>query len=522
MKIHIGVIADSYGWEQLLSQEGVSHGSVELDPDLLREECSVLVVNRPLNSVEREIVEQYLHAGGAVIGYVAHCEGLAGATSTAQHLEYIVSHDDARFQDVGLIDIGMRGAVPREGNDLRTESGGYALFAGELGGGVAVLLPFDVDVLFSDVRSANKSFYFTRDRLPVERVSLCSKGEVRHLVRRCLEYLHAERGLPYVHVWYFPNGERNLFAFRIDTDGAPGEDIESLYEIAADCNVSMSWYLDVKSHETWLKRFAVMVNQEIGLHCYEHRVFEDYDSNKRNISRALHLLEQIGIRPAGFSGPFGEWNSALGRVLQDLGFEYSSEFAYAYDTLPLHPLADTDVLTTMQVPVHPVSIGSMRRVGYGGEQMVAYFRSVMDQKLARNEPLFFYHHPTHHHWGVVRSLFSDSQQKGINDITLGEYARWWKDRIRYKVGVEYREGRIGISTIDAFPSASVGSIWLRIHMPNQEESLVPMQQEITLGEGRGWKRVERISVPQDLSRIREFDPRTLLGNIYTTVARKMK
>lgn len=522
MKIHVGLIADSYGWAQILKQEGVSHGRVELNMDALRDDCSVLVINRPLGAGEREAVEQYLRSGGAVIGYAAHCEQVAGTTSIPQHLDYILSHDDERFPDVSLLDLGMSGAIPREAHDLRTQSGSHAMFAGELGGGVAVLLPFDVDAVLRDTRAANKCFYFTRDRLPAETVSLCNKGEARHLVRRCLEYLHAQRGLPYIHLWYFPDGQRNLFAFRIDTDGAPEADVDALYETAVDYGVSMSWYLDVKSHEPWLRRFGAMVNQEIGVHCYEHRVFDDPDANRRNISRALHLLESAGIRPEGFAAPFGEWNSGLGRVLQNLGFEYSSEFGCAYDTLPFHPQANGDEFETLQIPVHPISIGSMRRVGYDGEQMAAYYRMVMDMKLARNEPLFFYHHPTHHHWDVVRTLFSDSQMKGVNDITLGGYARWWKKRLHSRPIFDFREDRVMIQNVDEVPANQGGSLWLRVRKPSGEESLVNPGREIALLHDLDWKKPEIAAVPGDLSRIREFDPRTLLGNVYSTVLRKMK
>ncbi|MCZ6775616.1 MAG: hypothetical protein O7D34_04055, partial [Ignavibacteria bacterium] len=200
MKLQIGLVTQSLVWEQICLQEGVPFGIVDLATKDVQEECSLLVVNRPLTELERENVEQYLRNGGGVLGYALYLFQVAGTNSLRERLDYIVSDHDEVFSDLHLIDLGIYGSVPREANCMRTCANTFAVFAGPLGGGFAVILPFDAVEVLKDYRAASKNFYFTRDRLPSERVSLVSKGEVRHLLHRSFEYLHHVRGLPYAHL----------------------------------------------------------------------------------------------------------------------------------------------------------------------------------------------------------------------------------------------------------------------------------------------------------------------------------
>jgi hypothetical protein len=177
-------------------------------------------------------------------------------------VDYLLPDEDSPFASLSILDLGIEGDIPREARALRTQGNEFAVFAGELIGGVAVLAPFDPGALMSDSRAASKSFYSGRERLPAEHVSLVSKGEVRHFVHLALEYLHHARGLPYVHLWWFPASSENMVALRIDTDGAERRDIDDLYAISRELEVGFTWFMDMKSHEEMLPGFASMVGRE--------------------------------------------------------------------------------------------------------------------------------------------------------------------------------------------------------------------------------------------------------------------
>lgn len=518
MKFQACLTAPSAAWEQILLQEGISWTMMDPVGGDLSEECSVLVVTGPLASDRRTTVKEYLRKGGGILGSAGHLAEIGDLSPRSQRIEYLVSGDTDADRWISLLDLGVTGDIPREAGLLRTQENSFALFAGQLLGGWAVILPFDVGEAFSDTRIANKNFYSRRERLPSERVALVGKGEILHLVHGALEFLHHARGFPYCHLWYFPDGRKNLFAFRVDTDGAPRADVDALYGLAREYGVQMSWYLDVGSHEPWVNYFATMVDQEIGVHCYEHKVFDTFQENLRNISRARKVLEEQSIRPKGFTAPYGVWNADLGRALRQLGFSYSSEFTLAYDALPFFPVVGDTSLEPLQVPIHPICPGSLRKIGYGDDQMDEYYSMVIDEKLLRGEPLFFYHHPTHRSWETVRRMMAAIKQRNIECTTLGAFAAWWQER-RSCLRLVSLVGHQLITEGGSAPGAA--RYHLRVSKRGSGETIAPWTDQIDLN-AIAWTTPKEFTPPADLRRIREFDPRAVLGDLYTRMVRRFR
>jgi peptidoglycan/xylan/chitin deacetylase (PgdA/CDA1 family) len=514
VKLGIGVVAGSPQWEQLLRQEGVPFSHVELND--VAEACSILLVNRALDDAEQSAVEQYLRNGGAVLGYAAHLQGVCGTATRQERLDYLLADHDRIFPGIHILDLACVGEIPREANCLKTQDNTFGVFAGPLGGGYAVLLPFDPAVAIADARSANKSFHSARERLPFERVSLVAKGEMSRLLRDAMEYLHHLRGLPYAHLWYFPDGMENVFACRIDSDRGSRAQVDELYNAAREYDMRMSWFVDVKSHEEWLQHFAFLSGQEIGVHCYEHQTYDTYDDNHKNMLRALHKLSQVGVHAPGFTAPFGVWNSSLARAIDQIGFEYSSEFSYAYDSLPFFPCDREVTMNALQVPIHPICIGSLRRVGYSEAQMQEYFSSVMRLKLLRDEPLFFYHHPTHQAWDVVRDMFRFVKDQGLHNMTMLEFAQWWKRRAQANISITYENMQLTVHSAQPFNE----SPWLRIVMPTKQYARVALAPSLSLKRLVWSDPAVVVEPPPDIRRTREFDVRELLGDIMTTMQRK--
>jgi hypothetical protein len=514
VKLGLGLIARSPQWEQLLKQEGVPFSYVDLSK--MKEECSLLVVNRALDNSEQRAVEAYLQDGGAMLAYSAYVHGVCGTTTRQERVDYLLADHDRIFPTVHLVDLATLGEIPREANCLKTQLNTFGVFAGPLGGGYAVLLPFDPALAITDMRAANKSFYSLRERLPSERVSLVAKGEMSRLLHEAFTYLHHQRGLPYAHLWYYPHGKENLFAFRIDSDKGSRAEVDDLFATARDNDVRMSWFLDVKSHEEWLQHFAFLSGQELGVHCYEHRTYDTYEENLKNIQRARHKLDQAGISSPGFTAPFGIWNTSLAKAIDKAGFEYSSEFSFVYDAFPVFPSERDFTFEALQVPIHPICIGSLRRVGYTEAQMTEYFAATIGQKLLRHEPLFFYHHPTHRCWDVVRFIFKYMKGKGIANTTMLEYARWWKKRANCDLTITHQQEGLSIHSSRMVDE----SVWLRIVDPMRKVAIVPIAERMMFNQLDWSPEVVDAFPPSDIRRTREFNPREMLGGIITSLNRK--
>jgi hypothetical protein len=517
MKLTAGLIAQSPAWEELLSQEGLPWKLLPRHEEWF-DLCSILVITRQLEGTDKELAARFLQRGGAILGSAKHFGGLCHMSTRPTRLRYILSEGDPVFKPVQLIDLGMRGDIPREANRLRTDMYEQAVFAGELGGGVGVALPFDVQRAMCDVRTTAKAFYCRRDRLPSERVSLVARGEIRHLIRSALVWLHHMRGLPYTHLWYYPGRSHSVASFRIDTDGAPREDIDALYGILHDAGVPGNWFLDVWAHEKWLPHFHSLEGQEIGLHCYAHRFGNDIKADKVNVRRGYALLREAGWNVPGFAAPYGIWTPAYGAFIDSMGFSYSSEFSAGYDTLPFWPIHQEGRSSTLQIPIHPVSIGSLRRVGATSEEMVRYFTETASDLLTRQLPLIFYHHPTHRRWDVVQAMMNSYRKVGVRTLTMNEYARWWQQRALLEVDIDIAGNRVVVTNGDL---AHAADVFLHIIRPDGCEAIASPAEPISMSDLR-FDVPRPVTVPADLRRIRDIDPRRLLGDLYSSMLRRLK
>lgn len=518
MNMCVGLVSPSHSWERLLHAEGVTFAVIPAGetPDVDR--FAVIIIDRiPDDSAMRTRLEAYLRQGGALLAYAGHLGDIGGMEVRHEWLGYVVGDGVGVFGTIGLCDIGSGGVIPREANTLRTPSNTFAAFAGPWRGGHMVILPFDPARTMADARHADKNFYSARDRLPSETVSLAGKAVTGQLLHRALEYLFHARGIPYMHLWYFPGGRPNVFAFRIDSDKGTTAQVDTLYDIACDYQVGMSWFLDVGSHESWLSHFRFMTNQEFGVHCYEHVTYPDHERNRRNFGKALHLMRDAGLHPAGVAAPFGTWNEAVAKVQEDLGFAYASEFSWAYDGFPGFAQRDGEDVGALQVPIHPVCIGSLRRVGYRESHMIDYFTMVVEEKLRRDEPLFFYHHPGHAGWEVMRHLFSHVRRCGIESMTLGAFSSWWKARENVAWNASWSGTTIALNVSPSVPE----SMWFRISRREGGEVVVPPAPEIQLSR-LVWTDRPDPPPPRDVRRIRDFDPRGMLGSLFTSFSKRMR
>ncbi|MEW6512322.1 MAG: hypothetical protein AB1428_15340 [Bacteroidota bacterium] len=515
MNLRVGMIGFSLGWEELLRQEGVPYGAVPIGEGG-PSEFSVIIAARVLTPHEIAYLKEFLRSGGAVLGYAGFITGLVESTPDPVRLRYLCQDESSLMGGISLMDIETEGVLPREANCLRTQENVFCVFFGEVHGGWGVVLPFDPANAIEDFRAAERYFYARPERLPSERVSRVGKGEVQHLIHAALENLHHVRGLPYARLAQFPAGWRGVFALRVDTDGCDEVEVKELSSIAEDSGLRFSWFVDVRSHESWLSRFTELRGHEVGLHCYEHRIFLDGPRDAENVRHGRELLEKSGVSVLSYAAPFGFWSPDLGRIIDEQGFSYSSEFSWAFDTVPQRPVIGAMRFKTLQVPVHPVSIGNLRRAGFTSAQMSAYYSDTAERKIQRGEPLFFYHHPGHREWDVVRELCRLSKGNGILPLTLGEYAQWWQRRELIKPVIQIDGATIAGS--DAGGTSPV-DIRFDVTLARGKSALLPCGAHEQL-DRLSWSTAPAFRPPSDIKRIREFDLRGEIGRQFTRLQRR--
>jgi hypothetical protein len=507
MNLKIGIIGSANGWKSLLRQIGVPFAAVT--GTLKTDDFSAVVVSDDVNERESKMLCRYLERGGAALCSVKVYSRIHPMKVRSMNVKFF-SGPDPVFNSIGVIDIAAVCTLARNANCLKANTGDFTAYAGTDKERV-IALPFDAGELVRDSRKTVKSFYSPERRLPFERVSQTSKGEIRILVSNCLELLHHLRGLPYVHLWHFPGGARSVFCFRVDTDYGTEEQMRKLSGEVHKNRIPATWFIDAKSHEKLLHSYSKMRNQEIGVHCFEHKTYQDYESNVQNIRNAQRTLRTVKLKAKGFAAPYGEWNEELGRAIFDCGFEYSSEFSYDYDNMPGVPQI-AEGRGVLQIPIHPICIGSLKRNGYSKQQMIAYFKNVINRKLQLSEPIIFYHHPGDEHYNVLGKLFQIIRDEKILAENLNEWARWWKMRISAVPKFLYKKGIVYIQGV-----GPDGSLCVRITQSDGTQAILPASKRIALGKVRWRHKAQEWIMPDDYLRIRRFNYRIPLVRILDIV-----
>jgi len=459
-RLTIGLVDDDAGWIELLRQIGVRFGRLDWNR-LDARGYSAIITNRPLSPDEASLVEAYLRAGGAVLDTGGVADRLSLATRT-RSVRRIV---DARspFERTWLVDVENRiESLDEAGSLARTVA------LGEHGGGWLAHVPFDVGSIVRDFRMARRRFHAPSGHHPDEIVARIPLHPYRVIVESALEWLHARRGLPYAHLWYFPDDARSVFAYRIDSDYGTPEHMLRLRAIADDHGVPMTLFLHVGAHEEHIGLFRDFAGHELAAHGYRHRTFSSYEANWGNIAEARQVMAAAGLHPTGFAAPTGRWNRGLDRALADQGFSYSSEFTLDYDGLPFFPIIGARRSSVLQMPIHPVSVGNLARAHAPAGAVDEYYQAVIDRQLAHRAPVILYHHPLQEAWSTVAAIFERARAEGIAMTTMGAYAAWWRERdaARFEASVDDDEVTLSVP-------AAADRLCLRIVAPDGREAFVP-------------------------------------------------
>ena len=473
MKLQVGITTSQPCWEILLKQIGVPFQEIPNESAINSEEFVSIIVTGGKNIFNKNILLSYLKEGGTLLMEADTAKQLFGIPITITYIKFINPENDDIFSQSPLCDVYQWCSVAKQANRLKDESGHYTCFEQFISDGKIIVFPSGFSSLLSDDSITRKNFYSQYGKKETnERVSRISKGSIRFYIQSALEDLFHFRKAPFVSLWHFPEGERTIFGFRIDTDFGTREQIMNLYNACIENGIRATWFVETLSSKKWIDVFATFQNQEIGLHCYKHKIFNTYKENFESLSEGLRVLKEAKIFPKGFAAPYGEWNKELGRVIEHLGFSYSSEFGYAYDALPFAPCGNNITSKAYQIPIHPISFGRLSAGAHSDGEMIKYYLDVISQKIKLFEPIILYTHPGEQRFNILSTLFKNIHELNIPVYTLGEYAAWWKKRAALKFTALLKNGKILIDTKHSDPS-----MWIRASFPDKNIYLSPLSSQ---------------------------------------------
>lgn len=455
------------GWEILSQQIGLPFRVI--DEAVINYFDYPVIILSSKNINKKEILE-YISNGGSVITEADYAESVLDIRTRRLPIKYLYAKSDEIFNVELICDINSKCKIAESANYQANQDNQNCVLLKQIGKGKVIVFPSPFTSLLFDEKIIRKNFYSECGDIETnERVSAVSKGMIYHYVKNALEYLFHAKNLPFVNLWQFPNGEKNLFLFRVDSDFGSRQQIESLHKVCNHNNIKATWFVETKSYEEETFPLADFNDVEIGLHCYRHRNFLSYRKNYNNITQGKRALSKNGITPKGFAAPYGEWNRELNYAVEDCGFEYASEFGYAYDSFPMYPYVKKGFTKLLQIPIHPMSIGRLKWGGHNSEEIVKYFSTIIDEKISLQETIALYTHPGEENFDLWNILFEKINSLGIKNISFNDFADWWKERIFYKWEPVIENGEISIKH-----STNNPSVYCRIYKPNGEVYLAPI------------------------------------------------
>jgi len=304
-----------------------------------------------------------------------------------------------------------------------------------------------------------------------------------------------------VHLWHLPESTKQLFGFRIDTDFATDEEITTLYKLCRKYNIRATWFVEVKSRKERLDIFREMENQEIALHCFNHRLSRSRAQQSRDIMEALRYMKLADLHPKGYAAPYGEWRPWLPELLRDYGFEYSSEFGLAYDALPFFPPGEKLETLPPQIPIHPISVNRLKHAHHTPSQMTAYYLDVLYRNNRSYTPTYLYHHPSQGHLNVWEAVFRNVREKNIPVMSMGDYAAWWKRRSLLNWSAEWIDSKVKLKC-----DAPTDDICVCVHWPRRKSSeLYTFNSEYDPIRINFWKSNKVVSKLMDEMRYSSYD-----------------
>lgn len=468
MNLELGITKELSHWNIVLEQVGVVYSKIDWEKNLL-EKYAAIIVNSNLDEEETKKILQFVDEGGSLLTEADFVKKIFKISIKQVYIKYLFSEEKIFGYRLPSIDLYKNCSIPGNANVLNNQNGQLIVSSFKQGRGNVIIIPGNFVSALSDYSILRKKVPSSIKKPPTERVSKVSKGSIYYFIRAALEHLYCIRDLPFVTLWNFPGDSQNIFLFRIDTDYGTPEQVDILYKTLRENEIRGTWFVETKSAENWVDRYSSFENQEIGLHCYRHRIFNSYRKNYENLDHGFQILKKAGIFPKGIASPFGEWNKSYDKVISELGLTYSSEFSYSYDNFPQFPASKDSMGVVLQIPVHPISFGRLSRERYTDNEMLNYFHDVIEKKISLNEPVILYTHPAEARLDILKKIFNKINQLNLPSLAFSQYAEWWKVRDNISWQGYFVDSEVRISTDNTDKS-----FWYYVKNPDGKSYISPL------------------------------------------------
>ena len=413
-------------WKTILDQEGLCYNTIKESKN-----SYACVIVSDITKISLECIFNYVNLGGTLLISSYKWKSLTNTKTYSTKKSLLVPKKNSFFSSVEYLEIYHKIEYPKDKKIVPLDENLF-IYKYLIGKGCVVIHPFDLKQIFNNNQSIRKQFYNTKIELPSEVVSKTNKGKIRKALFLCLKFLYNFKNYPLIRSNYNPENFSSIFCFRIDSDFSTIKNANKTNSLCEKYSIPATWFVETSSKSMISSVYKNFNSIEFAFHNDRHIVFKSVAKNKNNIINGLNKLNDLNIKNLyGFSAPFGEWNESLNRAMEDK-FKYSSEFCYDYDNFPSFPIINNVFSRTLQIPIHPISIGRLNRSHYSKSEMIEYYLNIINEKYFNHEPIILYFHPNNENFIVLENIFKTIKSLNIKIMTMYDYYKFWIKRIKYK------------------------------------------------------------------------------------------
>ncbi|WP_440895953.1 polysaccharide deacetylase family protein [Amphibacillus sp. Q70] len=293
-----------------------------------------------------------------------------------------------------------------------------------------------------------------------ERITQIDKDLITFSLIEVIKDIFKELSIPWIDFSYFPKGKDNAFLMRIDVDGSNVSIMKKISDLGAKYKIPITFYLNkslIEETDITINEIAEMDPlHDLANHGTVHNIHEDYEWNVSNLEECSGWMkENFGVEPNGFVAPRGIWNSSLEKALVKLGFDYSSDFGFFVNGLPMRPYINNKKSDILQLPVNPYNVGRAE-IYYQGkkdylsdeeilEYYFSYFTDVLSEKGSGLIHIFGHPHGLGKREELIESLFKFVSKNDISPLSIREFVDWWKYREECEYELNYVDDKYEIT-----------------------------------------------------------------------------
>ncbi len=459
--LSVGLTGLPPGWKRIMQQERIKHSVCSLSKPVAKNAFAAIIVNSHLNEKQAENAIKFLHSGGAILSaYNFVSKIYSSIRFEEKHAKFIEPHSDF-FVGSGLLWLNSRAAFFAEQKNLGKRGfarQNHAVFEGaakpsallkRIGKGSLIVLPFDPESAILSEKFERRAFVVGKKAVG-EFAPSASKSHIRKVVSNCLQRLFELRGLPFVHLWYYPKKFSSVLSFHVDVDFFSDDTIKTI-QLFKEINFQPTWFLNMQAAASAEKEIIAQLKKQkfIGQHAFLHQFFSNEKQSYLNAVKADLEIKKLGFKPCSFSAPNGVWGQGIAKAVQRLGYDFAMGFSLDSENLPFNPIVDGKEAGFLFLPTHPVCIGLMKMYDCSEKEMIRYFKAIIERNSALGIPLFFYGHPFKEiarFQNVIKEVFSAARaRKDIWVASHLQFAQWWRKRqgIAFKAVAD--EGKVKIN-----------------------------------------------------------------------------